>query len=257
MPVFRHPSALNSREFYPDETIQFIESLRRFITHDKLTERTQQYRAPNRQTNGIQIARMRENQPLIEAFEAYDKQSLRGQRKVRKPSDQILDLANVGMFCHVIGPTLGDNLTGVHRNKLIDLNGQLHPLLLEWRMAAHYANTKRAEIAWFNVDSSSPEFAVRADGVEWEVECKRISHMIGELLGDSEAAELVASIFQRLTNAGLCGDLFLQVSLDFARLTTAQQLEKISDLFTVVSPGSIAAEDPGFALLSGESPRLS
>jgi len=194
---------------------------------------------------------MRERQPLIEGFVAYDKQTLRGHRRIRSLSEQISDLSNVGMYCHVIAPTLDGRIASVHRDKLINLDGQLHPLLLEWRLASHYANTQHADLAWFDVDQSSPEFVARAQGIEWEVECKRVSHMVAELLGDSEADVLAASIIQRLSTEGLCGEVSLRVTLNFARLSKTDQAATIRSLMSGVGPGQISTTEDGLAQLSG------
>ena len=251
MLTFRRPNALRSRNVYPDEACAFVESLRQFITHEELARRTAEYQSPQRQRDGVQIARMRERQPLIEGFLAYDKQTLRGHRRIRSLSEQVGDLANVGMYCHVLAPTLDGRIASVHRDKLTNLDGQLHPLLLEWRLASHYANRRQAHLAWFDVDQSSPEFVARAQGIEWEVECKRVSHMISELLGDSEADALATSVIQRITAEGLCGDVSLRVTLNFARLSKAEQAAKIQSLMSGVAPGQIATMDDDLAQLTG------
>lgn len=251
MLTFRRPRALRWRNFYPDQACAFIESLRRFVTQDELERRTAEYQSPQRQLSGVHIARMRERQPLIEAFLAYDRRTLRGQRRIRLLSDQINDLCSVGMYCHVVAPTLDHRIASVHRDKLINLDGQLHPLLLEWRLASHYANMRLANLAWFDVDQSSPEFVARAQGIEWEVECKRISHMVAELLGDSEADELAANVIGRLKAEGLCGEVSLRVTLNFARMSRTDQAAKIQSLLSGVAPGQISNGDEDLAQFIG------
>jgi hypothetical protein len=251
MQTFLRPNVLSSRNVYPDEACAFIESLRRFITHDELARRIAEYQAPQRQTDAVKIARMREKQPLIDAFLAYDKQTRRGQRRIGSLSEQISDLCNVGMYCHVVAPTLDRRIANVHRDKLISLDGQLRPLLLEWRLASHYANTRKAHLAWFDVDHSSPEFVARTEGIEWEVECKRVSHMIAELLGDSEADELASQIIRRLKAEGLCGEVSLRVTLSFARLSKTAQASEIETLMSSIAPGNMSTAVDGLAQLTG------
>jgi hypothetical protein len=200
---------------------------------------------------------MRERQPLIEAFEEYDKQSSGGRYRLTNIDSQIADLASVGMYCHVITPTFTDALSHVHRDKLINLDGQLHPLALEWRLAAHFANKLESELAWFEVDQSSPEFVARARGLEWEVECKRVSHMVSELLGDAEADELADHIMRKAISDALCGEITLRVTLDFSRLSAADRIARLQSLMATVQPGSICARDEGFIELTGRLGRAS
>src|SRR3546814_1742245 len=81
-----------------------------------------------------------------------------------------------------------------HREKLIDLNGQLKPLLLEWMTVFHFARSYNASIAWFPVDQSGPEFIARIGEIECEVECKRQSEAIIDLLGRTESDALAGRI---------------------------------------------------------------
>lgn len=235
----------------PRQAATFIDDLRRFITHAELHRRALEYASPARQRAGLHVARMRERQPLIEAFEDYDRATMRGARPLRSVTPSIGDLANVGMFCHVIAPTLDARMTKIHRNKLISLDGQLRPLLVEWRLAAHYANTQHAEIAWFDVHTSTPEFTLRVKGVEWEVECKRISHMVAELLGDAEADVLAARVIERLKKEQLCGDVALRVSLAFAHLTAEDQLKAVDLVLSNLDAGPVLTPENGLVQLIG------
>src|SRR3546814_9408891 len=89
------------------------------------------------------MARFREDQPLIEASEKYEKATRRRQRSLRSIPDEISDLAHVAALCHVVSPTLMDaSIRQHHREKLIDLNGQLKPLLLEWMTVFHFARSE-------------------------------------------------------------------------------------------------------------------
>lgn len=73
MPTFRRPGRFPPRDVYPHQAGELIEQLRRFIGHDRLVQQTAEYRSTARTNNGIVVARLRDNQPLIEAFEEYEK----------------------------------------------------------------------------------------------------------------------------------------------------------------------------------------
>src|SRR3546814_17505392 len=119
------------------------------------------------------MARFREDQPLIEAFEKYEKATRRRQRSLRSIPDEISDLAHVAALCHVVSPTLMDaSIRQHHREKLIDLNGQLNPLLLEWMTVFHFARSYNASIAWFLVAQSAPDFITLIGQLECEVDRK-------------------------------------------------------------------------------------
>src|SRR3546814_3741269 len=86
-------------------------------------------------------------------------------------SDWSLDVCSSDL---VVSPTLMDaSIRQHHREKLIDLNGQLKPLLLEWMTVFHFARSYNDSIAWFQVDQSGPEFIARIGEIECEVEFKR------------------------------------------------------------------------------------
>jgi hypothetical protein len=236
---------------YPARAAEFVKELRAFIGNAELERRTTEYRSPARQRGGLHIARMRERQPLIEAFSAFDKTTMRGARPLRRVPADVGDLANVGMFCHALAPTLDERMTAVHRDKLVSLDGQLRPLLVEWRLAAHYINTRRAEIAWFDIHASAPEFALRANGVEWEVECKRVSHMVAELLGDAEADVLAARVIDWLKQEKLSGELVLRVSLPFAELPADQRMAAVERGLFPLGAGRVSTPDDELVTFTG------
>src|SRR3546814_3004688 len=63
------------------------------VGHDRLVQQTNHYHAEGRITNLVRVARFREDQPLIEAFEKYEKATRRRQRSLRSIPDEISDLA--------------------------------------------------------------------------------------------------------------------------------------------------------------------
>lgn len=252
MPTFRRPGRFPPRDIYPHQAGELIEQLRRFIGHDRLVQQTAEYRSTARTNNGILVARLRDNQPLIEAFEEYEKATRHRQRPLRMIDAQLGDLANVAAHCRVVAPTLLDTVERHHREKLIDLNGQLKPLLLEWKTASHFARANDAEIAWLPVDQTGPEFIARMGGLECEVECKRQSHMIVELLGLAEADHLAHRIIDRVAGTHLRGSLLLHVPDDFQKTSLDDAEAWAASLASIGGPGEVNVELPGGLRLEGE-----
>jgi hypothetical protein len=251
MPTFRRPGRFPTN-IYPKDAGALIDGLRRFIGHDRLTRQTAAYFATGRASNGVRMARYREQQPLIEAFEVYEKMTLNRQRLLRSVPDELADLANVAAQCHVVDPTLVDPVRQHHREKLIDLNGQLKPLLLEWKTACHFSRAYDADISWLPVDQSGPEFIASVNGIECEVECKRQSHMVIELLGQTEADNLAARLIDHTMDAGLRGNLFLRVPDDFDRETLGDSEAWEIALASAFNPGTLDIPLPGGLHLEGE-----
>jgi hypothetical protein len=252
MQAFRRPGRFPPNDVYPHQAGELIEQLRRFIGHDRLVQQTAEYRSTARTNNGIVIARLRDNQPLIEAFEEYERATRHRQRPLRTIEGQLGDLANVAAHCRLVAPTLLDAVERHHREKLIDLNGQLKPLLLEWKTATHFARAYDAEIAWLPVDQTGPEFIARMDGLECEVECKRQSHMIVELLGRAEADHLAHRIIDRVAGTHLRGSLLLHVPDDFQRSCLDDAEAWVARLASIGGPGVVNIELPGELRLEGE-----
>lgn len=252
MPTYRRPGRFPPRDIYPHQAGELIEQLRRFIGHDRLVQKTAEYRSTARTNNGIVVARLRDNQPLIEAFEEHDKATRHRQRPLRTMNGQLGDLANVAAHCRVVAPTLLDAVERHHREKLIDLNGQLKPLLLEWKTASHFARAYDAEIAWLPVDQSGPEFIARMAGIECEVECKRQSHMIAELLRLAEADQLAHRIIDRVAGIHLRGSLLLHVPDDFKKSSLDDPEAWAATLASIGGPGVVNVGLPGGLHLEGE-----
>src|SRR3546814_2226359 len=81
----------------------------------------------------------------------------------------------------------------------------------------HFARSYNASIAWFPVDQSCPEFIARIGEIECEVECKRQSEAIIDLLGRTESDALAGRIVQRIMEVGLRGRASIHVPDDFDR----------------------------------------
>lgn len=254
MLTFVRPKDVPADGIRPDQAAAMIERLRQFIGHDSLMERTHEYFSPARQIDGVRIARMRERQPLIEGFQAYERATRHRQRPLRIIDTGLRDLAHIAALYRVVAGTLPDALAKHQRDKLISLDGQLKPLLLEWKSALHAVRNRDAQIAWW--PSGSPEFVVRSDGLEWEVECKRQSDMVVELLGNSEADALAAMIIDAVRDAGAMGDVLVtvpaSVSGDSERVALPDVGEIRRVLTTISLDGNVLAELPGGIRMEGQ-----
>ncbi len=258
MLTFVRPEWLPEDGIRPRHAAPMIERLRRFIGHDRLLQRTREYHSPARQIDGIRVARMRERQPLIEGFQAYERATRQRQRPLRTIDPTLYDLAYIAANYHVVAPTLSGALADHQRDKLVSLDGQLKPLLLEWKSACHAVRNRDADIAWFPSGQSGPEFAIRAGGIEWEVECKWLSNMVVELLGESEADALAAMIVAAVGAGGAQGDIWVTVPAptpvpgESVRVALPDLDEIRRVLGTLSLAGHIEAELPGGIRIGGQ-----
>src|SRR3546814_19688101 len=83
----------------------------------------------------------------------------------------------------------------------------------------HFARSYNASTAWFPVDQSGPEFIARIGEIECEVECKRRSEAIIDLLGRTESDALAGLIVQQIMEVGLRGRASLTVPAALDRRT--------------------------------------
>lgn len=197
------------------EAPALIGALRAFLTATRLSCAIDQYRVRTHQDHDIRVIRLRENQPLIEGFMAYDGVTFRGRRKLKRLTPEIAELTNIAQMAKLILPSLDTATREEHITKLLSLNGQLRPLLLEWKSAAQIARYKGAQICWVASGAkSAPEFIAKVGKVEFDVECKRPTAMVTQRLGDSEADELAATIMRCARERGLHGRMTLEISDD-------------------------------------------
>jgi hypothetical protein len=198
----------------PSQVGAHIEALRRFIGIAQLDALTQAYRALEQRLTAVELFRLRERQPLIEGFEAYRRATMGYRGKLKHMRPELYAIGKIAANFSVVAPTLSPKMADHHRTKLVDFNGQLAPLLLEWVTAETISRAPGCELAWFNVDDSAPEFAVRAQGLEWEMECKWQSPMVIELLGDNEAARFAGLVTDYLTAQRWQGEIEITVPAD-------------------------------------------
>jgi len=186
------------------------------------------YEDHSQQIDGIRVIRLREYQPLIEAFRLLRLQTWDGQWPLYHLDSALVDLANVAALGQAVIPTLGEEVADEHRHKLLDLNGQCRPLVLEWASAAQVIRSHQAEISWSTSSHSAPEFIGRAIGVEFEVECKRLSNMIFETVGSAEADQLAAEVVRTTRSIQRCGHVTLDLEANLPTDLLSQIKEAIA-----------------------------
>jgi hypothetical protein len=124
--------------------------------------------------------------------------------------------------------------------------------LLEWKTASALARTNDALIAWLPPSNRGPEFIARAEGQEFEVECKYVSHMITELFGDSEAATVAHVIFSQLQSRGLSGEVHIEVTEEFAALSGEDRVAVVAQSLTNFAAGNSLVEIAGQLRLASD-----
>jgi hypothetical protein len=189
MTAYRQPGPVPSRTgIYPHRAYALIETFRRWIGADLLAEKRRHYRAKLMTKQGTATALLREKHPLLDSFDSYDKVTF-GQRRVPKSlPDELTDLANVAAQFLVVGPTLEEEDARHHKHS--PLGPGFRSTLLEWKTATTLVRVNDARLNWLPPSQVGPEFAAQAEGHELEVECKYVTHMVTELFGDAEAADL-------------------------------------------------------------------
>lgn len=195
---------------------------------------------------------MRARQPLIEGFKAYERATWHRHRLLHSIGPELTELVHIAANYHVVAPSLSGALERHQRDKLVNLDGQLRPLLLEWKMASHDARAADAQIAWLPADQSGPEYIVRSGGLEWEVECKRQSSMVVEQLSENEADALAAAIIGAIQSAGLMGDVSITMPASFDPSTIIDPSGVIEALGKTDLIGKIAECLPGGICVEGQ-----
>jgi hypothetical protein len=165
---------------------------------------------------------------------------------------EIVHLANVAALAQVVVPSLPSKLADHHRIALVNLDGQLHPLLTEWEMTAQLARLHQAEIAWTPPGASGPELIARIGSVEVDIECKYASTMVTQLLGDNEADRLGAACLEAIRSTGLRGHVTLDVPLAMVRDTDALLDSLPLAIQAIVTSGLLDADLPGGLHLKGK-----
>ena len=194
---------------YPQQAFEIIEKFRRWIGHDRIQEARSIYYANLVPRSSISTALLRETQPLIEAFETYESVTFGRRRVPKKLPDELADLAAVAAQYVVIGPTLAGDVERHHRHAICGPG--FRSVLLEWKAASTLVRTNGASNAWFSPSQAAPEFVAKVADLEFEVECKYVSHMITELLGDDKASVFAETIVDALRMRNLCGEVTIEL----------------------------------------------
>lgn len=233
------------------EVQSLIENLRRSIGADVLERRVAEYRKRLKTADGIGVVRLRERQLVLEGFESYRKKTLGGGRRLSSTTKEIALLANVAGLNQILRPTLTDAVRRNHMGRLINIDGQLSPLLVEWAMAGFYARAHHAELAWLETSTAGPELVARSGNLEWELECKQLTPMITELLGDAEADELAAHVMNSIEAAGYCGEFVLTVPATFRSIEEGDVAALKKDIYDAIKSGPCDLTLVGGLNLSG------
>jgi hypothetical protein len=212
--VFLLPNVMSTRGYGPRQIDTRIKALSEFIGKDRLTSTLKNFDAAKQVGSGVGVYRLLERQPLIEGFAAYRRAKFGRPGPLKSVDPDLHELANIAGNYWVVAPTLTPDLAAHQREKMLNFDGQLAPQFLEWTTVASVSRLPQCEIAWFPVHETGPEFAVRAAGLEWEMECKRLSPMVVELLGDAEADRFAEQIMRFVERAGWQGTISVTVPAD-------------------------------------------
>jgi hypothetical protein len=243
MPPFKRPGPLPSRAgVYPDQAFALIEQFRRWIGADALSAKRRTYREKQQAKQGVAIALLREQHPLLDAFAAYDRITL-GQRRTPKHfPDELGDLANVAAQFSVVGPTLAEDNAKHHRHSL--LGPGFRATLLEWKTATALVSANDARLAWLPPSQPGPELVAQAGDCAFEVECKHVTHMITELFGDSEAGDLADLALAEARARGLCGELLIECSDHVGDVDQEVRLSALRQSLAGLQTGATSSADP-------------
>lgn len=238
------------------EAEQHIAWLRDWIGTQRLQRAIDEYHSDTRQVQGVHALRMKQRQPLVEAFADYLARTADG-NLLGDFSDSLKDLGATAAIAYAIAPTIPDDLAEHQRHKLLNLDGQLHPLLLEWTTAGQIVRANHAELAWFPLGATSkrlPEFVARSPrtGVLCDIECKYQTANINQLLGSCEADTLAQTLIDHVFAANLCGDLSLTLANDPSQ-NTRQAHAAIIKHVAEIMPTQLHAGEGHLDLIEGAS----
>lgn len=191
-----------------------LQRLRRFLTQQRIDATRQTLSARTVDGNPYREWILGEKQPWVAAFDAFDRTTLRGVRRLKRQhiTDNVLLAACTGRLLDRIEPALTPPIAEAMRSRLLDLDGRAHTVLMEWG-AAHFYLRHGLRIDWTQPNVPGPEFTGTGDGLTFEVECKRITRNAMELLGDRHAVTLGYAVLQAMREGQLAGDIVLDTPL--------------------------------------------
>jgi len=241
----------------PAQAEALIRKLRAFLGAERVKTATMKFL--QRQTLGsrTQAYWLLEDQPIVDALVEFEKLTMGGNRPLKLRSMKGLHISYllyVANLCRWIAPTLNESRKKDHVARLLSIDGQFFPLIVEWEIAHFYMTRYRASIEWFK---ERPEFMARSGELEWEVECKRLSSdFFAKLKSDSAraVADLVAHAAVELK---LEGELVVEVRPGLVDLAGTPLLEEFGKelrtfLRSDTSNGTLAC---GLTIRSNLTPR--
>lgn len=237
----------------PEQTDRLIRNFKAFLTAPAVSAAMHAYSRMPLHSDGIQAIRLRERQPLIEALMLFERLTFGGRRKLkRRIPVELSMLAHVAALAQVIIPTLDASSVAQQRDALLCLNGRLKPLLLEWKSAAQLARMHPTEVAWLpSGHVKAAEFVARINGIEFDVECKRLTSMVTQRLGGAEANALADQVMQHTQNSQLQGSLILEIP-DNVINPRGGLTEPLGDILVAhLHPGDIDISFPNGVRLHG------
>ena len=235
----------------PAEIMGLIAAFQPAIGIHRLAAAQMAYRHRASELGGLRSVRIQERQPLIEAFALYDTKTFGGRRKLKAVPGDLALLANVANLAHVVLPTLPDVNRRHHLSALLNPDGQFRPTLLEWKTAAQLGRLNRAELAWMNPGAAGPEFVARRQGVEWEVECKHLTDMVTQVVGEREADDLGESIVQAVVAKHLQGSLTVHLPPTVPRNWTPDLAQALQAMLPRLTAGPVTVDLGQGLVLSG------
>lgn len=235
----------------------YIARLRRFLTQQRIDTARQAQTARMADGNPYRRLLLAEKQPWVQAFDDFDRATMRGARPLlrRHITPDMLLAATTGQMLGRIEPTLTPAVADAMRSRLLDIDGRAHPVLMEWS-AAHFYLRHGMHIEWTQPNVPGPEFVGTSAGLRFEVECKRISRNAMEKLGDRDALTVGYGVLGAMVAGHIAGDVVLDTPL-----TQAVPMQEVTAAVTaalapptVLSP--LDVDVPGVGRLTGNLRRL-
>jgi hypothetical protein len=247
---FMKPGAFRG-ELWPNDVERMIRKLRCFLGDSALVVATKDFHSRSKIGSGVFAMRLSHRQPLIEAFEQFDRITFKGRRPLKSITPELLELANLAGIGAMVIPTLSSAVADHHREMLLSRNGNFWSQRLEWLAAGDAIRRHQAHIAWTEPGQAGPEFVARVGEVMFDVECKYQSTMVTQYLGDNEADYLASEILQLVQKKCLRGRLTLSLSAEQARGAQGLIPFLLEVLNADLAAGKIDVSLPGGVRLSG------
>ena len=200
---------------------------------------------------------LKEKQPWPDVFNRIDRKSLSGARAIplREISQSMALAAMAGRMLGRIEPTLTPRVADKMRDRMLDLDGRTHPVLMEWS-AAYFYLCRGHRVIWTEPNVAGPEFVCAGSGHAFEVECKRITRKSKEKLNDRHALTLAEGVLQSIVAQQLSGDVVLDSNV-LESPPVADVAERVTiALLNTTDLSNIDIHIAGVGRLTGDLSRL-